>query len=123
MTQPVTPAAPPSRKAPELRDVITDALRYWEKKRLLYNAVLGGIVLLYALPNLDKLAHGSRLVLLVVNALVANVCFSAAYVPDVFVQLSDFRPAWLRWRWVLMAAGTVISVPLAAWTAAIIFRP
>lgn len=111
---PASPAAPPSRKPPDLREVITDALRYWEKKRLLYNAILAAVVLGVAGSDVGLILLSSRILSLIVLALMANICFCAAYVPDVFVQMSDYRLEWRRKRVWLMVFGTALSAIMAA---------
>ncbi len=46
---------------------------------------------------------------LVIMAMLANMCYCAAYVVDVFVQLSNFRDAWRSRRWILFILGLVIA--------------
>ena len=47
--------------------------------------------------------------LLFVLAVLANVCYCAAYLVDVPVQYSSFRDAWRRWRWALWVVGMVLA--------------
>ena len=97
---------------PSLRDVATDALRYWETRRLVYNAILALIVVGYftaawpgskASLTLDSALH------LFLLAVFANVLYCAAYIADGFVQLSGFRQSWSHWRWVLLLVGTAVA--------------
>jgi len=95
-----------------LRDAFTDAIRYWERGRILYNVVLAGIVLGYFLAYLP--ASGSRVNWelgegIFLLAVLANVAYCAAYVPDMVAQLSDIRPVWLRFRWVLLVIGVAFA--------------
>ncbi len=99
-----------------LRDALTDAIRYWEKRRIPYNAVLvlvalGNIAL--AWPQSRSLIRLSGFLLLFVLAVVANICYTSAYLVDVPAQLSGFRTGWLRLRWVLWAIGTAFAAVLA----------
>jgi hypothetical protein len=95
-----------------LRDVLTNAIGYWEPRRILYNVVLATIVIGYFVGNwpasreraTSDLAQG-----LFVLAVLANVAYCAAYIPDVFVQLSGARDRWLRVRWVLFVVGLLFA--------------
>ncbi len=60
-----------SREAVTFREALTDAIRFWERRRIIYNLVLAVVVAIHA------------------------VIF-AAYVPDIPAQLSGFRAQWLR---------------------------
>jgi hypothetical protein len=44
---------------------------------------------------------------------LANVAYCAAYVPDVFAQMSSLRDSWLRYRWVLFVVGLAFAAVLA----------
>jgi len=93
------PAAEPA--TPAWREVATDALLYWEPRRILYNVVLALVVVghfLAALPGARTRLSWDTLFVLFLLAVLANVCYSAAYLADLFVQLSGFRIAWTRWR-------------------------
>lgn len=94
------------------RDALSNAIRYWERGRIVYNIVLVAVVLgcfLAGWPaSLTRLtwdlAQGIFLL-----AVLANVAYCAAYVPDLIAQLSDFRPGWLRYRWMLFVVGAVFA--------------
>src|SRR5215471_12496418 len=93
---------------PLLQETATDAIRYWERRRPIYNAVLAAVVLAcLALKYPASLIFFSsdRLLSAVAAAIVLNVAYCAAYVPDVFAQLSGFRDSWRRVRWVVFAVG------------------
>lgn len=83
----------------KLREITTDALRYWEPRRLLYNAVLAAVVVVnFAAywPASREIITPQSLVGCFVLAVLANACYCAAYIVDLFVQFSAFRPLWLR---------------------------
>jgi hypothetical protein len=86
-----------------LRDYLTDAIKFWEPARIGYNSVLAAVVAIHfvaAYPeskNVINLDFGLGLFLL---AVVANVAYCAAYVPDIFAQASGFRDVWRKVRWV-----------------------
>ncbi|HYV86109.1 MAG TPA: hypothetical protein VFB49_09375 [Patescibacteria group bacterium] len=92
----------------QLRELTTDALRYWEIRRLFYNALLAVIVLAHFAAAWP--ASGSSLTFdgvlgLFLLAVLANVAYSVVYVADVFIQFSGFRASRARWRWVLLIVG------------------
>src|SRR5262252_5836318 len=84
--------------------LVASALRYWEPRRILYNMLLAAIVAGYflaALPASRSLLTLDGVFWLFFLAVLANVCYCAAYVVDIFVQLSPLREGWLRIRWIL----------------------
>ena len=97
---------------PLVRQLATDALRYWEPRRLVYDAILVLIVVacfFASWPSSKSALSWEKFQDLFVLAVLANVFYCAAYVVDLFVQLSGFRTAWIRWRWVLLAIGTAFA--------------
>lgn len=102
-----SPGPPPS-----FREIATNAIRYWEPRRIIYNAILGLIVLAYfwmALPASWRTLKFDNLLILFFLAVLANLCYSAAYIVDIFAQFSDFRSTWVRMRWVLLAVGIAFA--------------
>jgi hypothetical protein len=98
--------------AQSLREWVTDAIRYWEPRRLIYNAVLAGVVLFYFARGYpaSKATLTVNLALFVfLLAVLANVAYCAAYVPDVFAQLSGFRDLWRKFRWAIFAIGLLFA--------------
>ena len=119
MTPPAAETATPA-----WREAATDALRYWERRRILYNVVLALVVVghfLAALPGARTRLSWDTLFVLFLLAVLANVCYSAAYLADLFVQLSGFRIAWTRWRWGLLLVGTAVASIVAHYCAEGIF--
>ena len=99
-----------------LRAVLTDALRYWEVRRLPYNLVLAAVVVLAVVltwPRSHDLIQIASLLPLFVLAVIANVCYTSCYAVDLPVQLSGFRDTWQRWRWTLWCTGTLFAAVLA----------
>jgi hypothetical protein len=110
----------------DIREYFTDAIRFWEPRRVLYNATLAVIVVAYFVAGYPK----SKLVLsidfalsLFLLAVAANVAYCAAYLPDVFVQASGFRDTWKRARWVLFAIGTLFAAIITRFIAMGMFQP
>jgi len=104
----------------DIREITSNAISFWERCRIIYNVVLGLIVLIYFLLGLKH--HSAAFTLdgvlgFFILAVVANIFFCAAYLPDVFAQFSAFRPVWLRIRWVLFLVGLAIAAIFTRWTA------
>src|SRR5207247_7008468 len=119
MTHPTAEATTPA-----WREAATDALGYWERRRILYNVVLALVAVghfLAALPGSRTRLSWDTLFALFLLAVLANVCYSAAYLADLFVQLSGFRIAWTRWRWGLLLVGTAFASIVAHYCAEGIF--
>jgi hypothetical protein len=99
-----------------LRQSATDAIRYWEPRRLVYNAVLAAIVLInFAIryPQSKSALNFEAAQMLFVLAVIANAAYCAAYAVDVFAQTSGFADVWRKYRWVLFAIGLVFAGILA----------
>ena len=95
-----------------LRELLTDAIRFWEPLRLAYNAVLAAIVLIYfamAYPASKETVSVDGILFLFLMAVLANVAYCAAYPVDVFAQASGFRERWRKWRWALFMIGLVFA--------------
>jgi len=91
-----------------LTGLTTDALRYWELRRLFYNGWLALIVIghfVAAWPASRVTITFDHLLGLFVLAVAANIAYSVVYVADIFIQLSGFRESRARWRRVLPAVG------------------
>jgi len=102
-------------ESPTLREAVSDAICYWEPRRLLYNALLAGIVLFYFFyflrtnPSLKAILTVDGFLGLFLLAVLANVAYCAAYVVDVFAQWSSYRDLWRRHRWVLFVVGMLFA--------------
>lgn len=95
-----------------LEEIATDAIRYWEPRRLIYNAVLALVVIGYfvaAWPASQAAITLDHVLMLFVMAVFANLCYCAAYVADIFAQFSDFRALWLRIRWLPLIIGITLA--------------
>ncbi len=111
-SQSAPPSTRPSAEPPALRDLISDAIRYWEPRRIGYNLVLAAIVLVWVAltwPHFRSAFTWPSALAVFVFAVLANVCYCAAYVVDVTVQYSVFRDSWRRRRWVLWVIGVIFA--------------
>ena len=95
-----------------LRESATDAIRYWEPRRLAYNAVLAAITLIYfglGYPASKEALSLNVTLLLFELAVLANIAYCAAYVVDIFAQASGYRDQWRRYRWTLFTVGMLFA--------------
>jgi hypothetical protein len=112
--------------ATTLRDYATDAIRWWEPKRIAYNVALVAVVgacFLVTLPASRQTLTADTLLFLVALAVLANVAYCAAYVVDVFVQVSGFRERWRAYRWILFFIGMSFAAILTRFWALGMFHP
>lgn len=96
-----------------MREAVSDALRFWEPRRLTYNLFLGAVVVAWVAltwPHFRPVFTLVALGRLVVFALIFNACYCAAYLVEALVQGSELAAAWRRWRWILWVAGTVFAI-------------
>ena len=89
---------------PAIRSIV---LR-WERLRILYNLVLLGLVLVptggsFQLPSLRELP------VLAIGAVMANLCFMAGPVAEVYLSWLGLRSRWVTV--VLFAGGLLVSIP------------
>ncbi|MHB8519395.1 MAG: hypothetical protein ACYDH9_01435 [Limisphaerales bacterium] len=99
----------------DLKGIITDSIHYWEWRRPVYNGTLALVVVISFVCHLPSSSAGlswEPIVGLLLAAFIANVLYCAAYVADVFVQLSAYQPAWRRRRWMLLIAGIAFAAAL-----------
>ncbi len=112
--------------AADARDYATDAINFWEPRRVAYNLVLTAVVVIYFVVSYPL----SRAILsvdfclgLFLLAVIANVAYCAAYIVDIFAQASGFRELWQRYRWLLFAIGTTFAAIITRFVAMGMFRP
>jgi len=95
-----------------VREYLTDAIRYWEPRRAIYNAVLGIIVLtyfwIYHSRGRANVSADSVQVLFLL-AVIANVAYCSAYLVDLVWQASAFRERWKKRRWILLLIGIIAA--------------
>ena len=91
----------------------TDAVRYWELRRIWYNAALGALVLAWIVltwPHFRPAFNLPDLGRVFVLAAIFNVCYSAAYIGE--GAFGD-EPFWRRARPYVWAAGTLFALAFA----------
>lgn len=112
ISQSKTPSTQLPVVPPAFRDLISDAIRYWEPRRIGYNLVLAAVVLGWVAmtwPHFRTSFTWPSALAVFVLAVLANVCYCAAYIVDVTVQYSVFRDSWRRKRWVLWMIGVIFA--------------
>jgi hypothetical protein len=109
--------SPPARivslSSGQPREGFGDAFRYWEPRRIPYNLVLAAVVagwLVGTWPHFRGSMTLANLLRLLVLALLANVCYSSAYVVEIPMQHSSLVAKWRPRRWMLWLVGTVLAV-------------
>lgn len=110
------PPAIQTKASGQFREIVTDAIGYWERHRILYNVILATVVALWFMvtwPHFKPALTLQTLVFLFVLAVLANICYCAAYLADVPLQFSLFRVVWRRWRWGLWTVGVIFAVVIA----------
>ena len=71
------------------RERVADAIQFWEPRRVVYNLVLVVTALLWLVatwPHFRVAMTLHSLLLLSILALLANVCYCAAYLVDIPMQ-------------------------------------
>ena len=107
-----------------LRDYATEAIRYWEPRRLFYNLFLVVVVVITFWLNLPFSRAAitiDSILWLFLLAVVANVAYCAAYIVDLFVQASAFRSHWQQFRWLLFALGSAFAAVLTRYVSMTLF--
>jgi hypothetical protein len=111
--------------AQTFRESLAGAIRYWESRRLIYNAVLAAIVLTYfALnyPSTKSLVSIDSVLFLFLLVVLANVAYCAAYVVDIFVSASSYREQWKNRRWIVFVIGLLFAGIIVRFFALTVFQ-
>ena len=97
-------------------EYVARALRFWERRRIVYNLVLGLVEIgdfVFDWPDSRQALSFNLSMGIFVLAVLANVAYCAAYLPDIFVQFSGLDSA-LRWtRKILFVIGTAFAAIVA----------
>ena len=103
---------PPIEPTPGFKD----AIRFWELRRIAYNAILAAVVIGWVAaswPHFRPAMTLQSLLFLFFAALMANLCYCAAYLVDIPMQSSSLGGVWRRWRWTLWLLGTLLAILIA----------
>ncbi|NJO13520.1 MAG: hypothetical protein HC872_08720 [Gammaproteobacteria bacterium] len=108
----------------DFREMLSGSIRYWEPRRLLYNAALILVVIgtfMAGWPESKTAFQVDTILVLFVLAVLANVAYCAAYLPDLVLQYSSFRDVWMRARWVLLLVGTLMACAVTYLSIVVLF--
>ncbi len=92
---------------------LVDAARFWEPRRPFYNLLLFGFVVLWVVrtwPHFRPAMTLESLGIMTVLALLANVCYCAAYFAEILIQNATSNAAWNRQRWAVWIVGTLLAI-------------
>jgi hypothetical protein len=107
------PRVEPSRSSRHrFRPAFADAVGFWEPRRLVYNLVLGGVVMTWIVaswPHFRPALTLDALLAFAVLGLLANLCYCAAYLVDIPMLLSGLGAGWKRRRWILWLLGMIVA--------------
>lgn len=95
------------------RERIAGATRFWEPRRVLYNFLLAAVAVIWLVatwPHFRGTMTLSSFLPVVILAILANVCYSAAYVVDISMQRSAPNVIRDRQRWLLWLLGTGFAI-------------
>jgi hypothetical protein len=109
-----------------VRDYFTDAIKFWEPRRVIYNLAPAAVVIIYFVtgyPSSKSVLSADFVLGLFLLAVAANIAYCAAYLVDVFVQASGFREVWQRSRWILFVIGTTFAAVITRFVAIGMFHP
>jgi hypothetical protein len=96
-------------------ELASDALRYWEPRRAIYNVILLIVVaaeFFMRWPASKSALSSDTILVCFFLAVLANVAYCAAYAVDLFVQFSGLRSSWGRMRWVVFLVGTAFAATI-----------
>jgi hypothetical protein len=91
---------------------IRSATRFWEPRRLIYNAILIATALFWLTKDWTHFLPAmkwSTLGAVTVLALLANLCYCAGYLADLTIQQLS-NSAWNRSRWAIWSLGTLFAM-------------
>ena len=107
------------------RESLARAIRFWEPRRLIYNHVLAGIVLIYFgihYPATKSLVTVDSILGLFILVVLANVAYCGAYLVDIFVSVSGYRDQWQNRRWIIFIIGLLFAAVLTRFFAVGFFQ-
>ena len=97
---------------------LADAARFWEPRRIYYNLLLLAVTAFWFIeswPHFRGALQLTPVLLFGLLALLANVCYSAAYIPDLLAQRFASAGVSAGKRWALWTLGTLFAILLACY--------
>lgn len=90
-----------------------DAVRWWERRRITYNAILAALFVTLTIrtwPRLRPELGADKIVPLFALALLANVCYSTAYLLDPLLSASPDARTRHRLRLAVWVVGMFLAM-------------
>lgn len=110
----------PMKQTPTLQEATSDAIRYWEPRRIVYNLILAVVFIACIAMHWSRFVQVfglDRVPALFIIAVLVNVFYCLAYALDLFVQLSAFREKRRLIRHAVWLIGTLFAASLTFyWT-------
>src|ERR1700676_4722000 len=115
-TSNVDPSRSSDDRPTTLREAFAEAIHFWEPRRIIYNLLLVAVALLWGAltwPHFRPALQLQAILALGILALLANLCYCAAYLVEA-AMLGPARKIWKnRQRWGLWVVGTLFAILLA----------
>jgi hypothetical protein len=97
------------------RENFLEAVRFWEPRRLIYNLLLLAVTVTWVLatwPHFRPAMNLTAALQISVLGLLANVCYSVAYVAEIALQGASSGKVRQRLRWTVWLVGTALAFVL-----------
>jgi hypothetical protein len=98
------------------RNSFLEAIRFWEPRRLIYNLLLLAVTVTWVLATWPHFRPAMNLIAALqisVLGLLANVCYSAAYLMEFALQGASSGKLRQSLRWAVWLVGTILAFVLA----------
>ena len=98
------------------RDSFLEAARFWEPRRLIYNLLLLAVTVTWVLatwPHFRPAMNLTAALRISLLGLLANVCYSAAYLVEFALPGASSGKVRQGLRWAVWLVGTILAFVLA----------
>jgi hypothetical protein len=95
------------------RQRFAEAARFWEPRRIVYNLLLDAVVIVWMVaswPHFRPAMTLESLGIMTVLALLANLCYCAAYIAEIPLMGFPLGAALNRGRWGVWVLGTLLAI-------------
>jgi len=110
-----TSSSQPQGTSLSFRAILRNSAGFWEPRRLLYNLALLIVAFAWIIltwPHFRPAFTLSTFLTMCVLALLANLCYTAAYLFDLPIQGMNSFTRLASWRWGLWFLGTALAILL-----------
>jgi hypothetical protein len=105
-----------ARRFPWISPELNEGIRFWERGRLAYNGaqlLLTVILFLKRWPE-SRYLYTPHLHTYFAYAIIANILYTTAYIPEAFLQTPNLRSSARPIRWIVLITGTAFACYLAS---------